>query len=395
MRHNEPVTSDAARALGFYIHVPFCASRCGYCDFNTYTAAELGSDSATISRDTWVDYALAEVALARATLAGDQRPVNTIFVGGGTPTQVPAEHLVRVVDAVREHFGLAADAEVTTEANPDSVSAEGLHLLRDGGFTRISFGHQSSAAHVLRVLERTHTPGRTWEAVAQAREAGFEHINIDLIYGTPGESDADLKRSLDDVLNSGVDHVSAYSLIVEPGTRLAAQVSRGIVPMPDDDVAAARYELIDDALSAAGMPWYEVSNWAKPGGHCQHNLGYWRNHDWWGVGPGAHSHVAGLRWWNHKHPATWARSLSSAVGEDVRAGSEQINADAAAVEAVMLGLRMSEGLPVEFLGQSAIVRVGDLVGRGLVESERLASGRVVLTRAGRLLADAVVRELTP
>lgn len=382
------------RALGFYLHVPFCASRCGYCDFNTYTATELGSDLATISRETWHEYAAREVALSRASehLAADSREVSTVFFGGGTPTQVPAQHLIAALAAVRQEFGLTASAEVTTEANPDSVDERSLETLAAGGFTRVSFGHQSSAEPVLRLLERTHTPGRTWSAVAQARAAGFEHVNVDLIYATPGESDDDLRRTLDDVVASEADHVSAYSLIVEPGTRMAAKVARGEMPMPDDDVAAGRYHIIDDALTAAGFQWYEVSNWAKPGAQCRHNHVYWRNHDWWGVGPGAHSHMCGRRWWNHKHPATWARALLA--GEQPVAGGEQVDVAGQALESLMLGLRLREGIPAAQLDPSRYAAAADLLRRGLLEPSLFESGRVVLTRRGRLLADAVIRELT-
>ena len=385
----------AERALGFYFHVPFCASRCGYCDFNTYTAAELGTDVATISRDTWHEYAAREITQARAAecLAGDERVVSTVFFGGGTPTQVPAQNLVATLAVLRQEFGLATGAEVTTEANPDSVDAQSLDVLRAGGFTRISFGHQSSSVRVLQLLERTHTPGRTWAAVAQAQAAGFEHINVDLIYGTPGETDDDLRRTLDDVIASGVDHVSAYSLIVEPGTRMAARVARGEMPIPDDDVAAQRYAIIDETLSAAGLQWYEVSNWAKPGAQCEHNLIYWRNHDWWGVGPGAHSHMQGQRWWNHKHPATWARALSQ--GQSVMADSEIVDQRAQALEAVMLGLRLREGIALASLEPAAQVAAQALLHDGLLEHQPFDDGRVVLTSAGRLLADAVIRSLTP
>jgi oxygen-independent coproporphyrinogen-3 oxidase len=381
--------------LGFYFHVPFCSSRCGYCDFNTYTAAELGADAARISKDSWADFAVREIALARESehLATDERAVSTVFFGGGTPTLVPPPHLIRTLTDLRNEFGFTDDVEVTTEANPESIDAAGLAQLREGGVTRVSFGHQSSAAHVLRTLERNHTPGRTLQAVADARAAGFEHLNIDLIYATPGESDDDLRRTLDDVLASGADHISAYSLIVEPGTRLAAQVRRGEVASPDDDIAAQRYRIIDETVRAAGFEWYEVSNWAKPGGHCRHNLVYWRNHDWWGVGPGAHSHMTGQRWWNHKHPARWAGDVVSGVVPV--AGSEHVDAAGQELEAVMLGLRLSEGLPLTALAPEVLPAVQGLVARGLLDADAAGQGRAVLSDAGRLLADAVIRELTP
>ncbi|NBO46184.1 MAG: coproporphyrinogen III oxidase [Actinobacteria bacterium] len=389
------MNNSDSRALGIYLHVPFCASRCGYCDFNTYTAAELGRDSATISRDTWHQFAEMELERARTSehLRNDARPVSTVFFGGGTPTQVPAQRLAQTLSAIRTRFGLSVDAEVTTEANPDSVDVESLVTLRAAGFTRISFGHQSSSSKVLKVLERSHEPETTWRAVRAAKEAGFEYINVDLIYATPGESDDDLRRTLDDVIAADVDHVSAYSLIVEPGTRLAAQVRRGEVPAPDDDIAAERYRIVDEQLQAAGFGWYEVSNWAKPGGECRHNTLYWHNHDWWGVGPGAHSHMDGLRWWNHKHPATWARALSK--GEDPVADSEVVDNVGQSVERVMLGLRLREGIPTAFLAVDVADRVSAFAAQGLLETSALQAGRVVLTDAGRLLADAVIRDLTP
>ena len=389
------MNNSDSRALGIYLHVPFCASRCGYCDFNTYTAAELGRDSATISRDTWHQFAEMELERARTSehLRNDARPVSTVFFGGGTPTQVPAQRLAQTLSAIRTRFGLSVDAEVTTEANPDSVDVESLVTLRAAGFTRISFGHQSSSSKVLKVLERSHEPETTWRAVRAAKEAGFEHINVDLIYATPGESDDDLRRTLDDVIAADVDHVSAYSLIVEPGTRLAAQVRRGEVPAPDDDIAAERYRIVDEQLQAAGFGWYELSNWAKPGGECRHNTLYWHNHDWWGVGPGAHSHMDGLRWWNHKHPATWARALSK--GEDPVADSEVVDNVGQSVERVMLGLRLREGIPTAFLAVDVADRVSAFAAQGLLETSALKAGRVVLTDAGRLLADAVIRDLTP
>lgn len=389
------MTANDSRALGVYLHVPFCASRCGYCDFNTYTASELGRDSATISRDTWHEFAAMELQQARTSeqLRGDVRQVSTVFFGGGTPTQVPATHLAHTLSVIGDIFGLAPGAEITTEANPDSVDAKSLETLRQAGFTRISFGHQSSSSAVLKVLERSHEPETTWQAVRAAKQAGFEHINVDLIYATPGESDDDLRRTLDDVIAANVDHVSAYSLIVEPGTRLASQVRRGQVASPDDDIAADRYRIVDESLTAAGFQWYEVSNWAKPDAMCQHNILYWHNHDWWGVGPGAHSHVDGLRWWNHKHPATWARAL--ACGESPIADSDTVDAAGRAVETIMLGLRLREGLPTSLIAPELADRVRQFAADGLLDSAALRVGRAVLTDAGRLLADALIRDLTP
>jgi putative oxygen-independent coproporphyrinogen III oxidase len=381
---------DRMTALGFYVHIPFCASRCGYCDFNTYTAEELIADGSPVTRSTYVDRAIAEIRMARAALE-DERSVSTVFFGGGTPTLLDPSDLVRVLDVIRQEFGLADDAEITTEANPDSVDPASLQTLRDGGFNRISLGHQSSAQHVLKVLDRTHTPGRSLQSVDEARAAGFEHVNLDLIYGTPGERDDDLRRTLDDVLSTQVDHVSAYSLIVEPGTRLAAQVGRGEVPMPDDDTAASRYELIDSTLSAAGLGWYEVSNWARPGSECRHNLAYWRTDDWWGVGPGAHSHVAGQRWWNIKHPAAYAAKIDA--GTSPEAERETVDEQTRYTEEVMLRLRLREGLSLERLDESGRAAALTLRETGLLEATEWAAGRAVLTPRGRLLADRVVRDL--
>ncbi len=376
--------SELARPLSIYVHVPFCASRCGYCDFNTYTATELGD---SVSRATFHEVLASEVRVAAQALG--PREVSTVFFGGGTPTLIGASALGEVLASIREEFALAPDAEITTEANPDSVDEAALAALRASGFTRVSFGMQSTATHVLRVLDRTHTAGRSLAMARAARAAGFEHVNLDLIYATPGESDDDLRRTLDDVIEADVDHVSAYSLIVEDGTPLARRIDRGELPMPDDDIAASRYEIIDDALMAAGLDWYEVSNWSRPGGECRHNIAYWRSDDWWGVGPGAHSHVAGVRWWNAKHPRTYADALAS--GATPEAGREVLTDDDKRVERVMLALRMREGLVAsEVSDEGWLDRTVDA---GLIDGASLGHGRIVLTGRGRLLADRLVREL--
>ncbi|HVH25080.1 MAG TPA: radical SAM family heme chaperone HemW [Pseudonocardia sp.] len=374
--------------FGVYVHVPFCAARCGYCDFNTYTASELAGSGA--SPQGWSDAVLRELQRAAATVG--PRPVDTVFVGGGTPSLIGADRLAAVLGAVRETFGLAADAEVTTEANPESTSPEFFTGLVEAGFTRVSLGMQSAAPHVLAVLDRRHTPGRAVAAAREARTAGLPHVNLDLIYATPGETDDDLRRSLDAVLDAEVDHVSAYSLIVEDGTALARRVARGELPAPDDDVAAARYELIDERLGAAGFSWYEVSNWASSAAAtCRHNLGYWLDGDWWGLGPGAHSHLAGRRWWNVKHPARYAAQL--AAGESPEAGAEELTAAERQTERIMLRLRLASGLPLGWLDEGARVAVDRAVADGLLELPADARDRAVLTRRGRLLADGVVRAL--
>jgi len=374
-----------ARPLGVYVHVPFCTSRCGYCDFNTYTATELGDD---VSRDTYHDVLVAAVRQAAAQVRG--RQVDTVFVGGGTPTLIGADGLVAVLAAIREDIGLAPNAEITTEANPDTVDGALLDGLLAAGYTRLSLGMQSSAPAVLKILDRTHTPGASVDAARAARRAGFAHVNLDLIYGTPGETDDDLRRSIDDALSADVDHVSAYALIVEDGTPLQRRIARGDVRMPDDDVAASRYELLDERLSAGGLDWYEVSNWAKPGGECRHNLGYWRDGDWLAIGPGAHGHLDGERWWTHKHPRTYAQGVQT--GDPV-AGREMVSDNDRHVELVMLGLRLAEGLSLAALGEVEQQRVPELVSDGLLDESSLADRRVVLTRRGRLLADGVIRTL--
>lgn len=395
------VAGAEGRAFGVYLHVPFCTVRCGYCDFNTYTATELGGGA---SQSSYAATALAEIALAGRVLdaAGlPPRPVSTVFVGGGTPTVLPVDDLARLLGGVRDTWGLAPDVEVTTEANPDSVTPESLAGLAAAGFTRVSFGMQSAVPHVLATLDRTHDPRRIPDVVRWARDAGLA-VSLDLIYGTPGESLDDWRTSVETALATGVDHVSAYALVVEEGTRMAVQVRRGDLPPTDPDDQAAKYELADDLLAAAGLGWYEVSNWARtPADACRHNLAYWRGDDWWGIGPGAHSHVGGVRWWNVKHPRAYADRL--ARGLSPAAGRETVDGESAALERLMLGVRMAEGLPIAELPTDARREVAGLVADGLVDGRAALArpapgdpspgGRLVLTRRGRLLADAVVRTL--
>jgi oxygen-independent coproporphyrinogen-3 oxidase len=390
-------TLDAAWGVpfGIYVHVPFCETRCGYCDFNTYTAPELGPG---VSRGSYADTVLHEIRLAADVLGdGDALgarvpPVSTIFFGGGTPTLLPAEHLKVIIDGLGEHFGVAADVEVTTEANPETVTPGYLAKLRAAGFTRISLGMQSAVPQVLEVLDRRHRPGRPEEAVAEAHAAGFEHVNLDLIYGAPYETEADWQRSLDAAIAAGPDHISAYALVVEKGTALARQVDAGVVPAPDDDVLADRYLLADETLQAAGFGWYEVSNWARDeSARCRHNELYWSDANWWGFGPGAHSHVSGVRWWNVKHPARYTALLEA--GESPAAGRENLDPAAQHMERVMLGVRLREGLPTAELTDAGRSAVPQLAGWGLIDRISADDGRVVLTQRGRLMADAVVREL--
>ncbi|WP_406635558.1 radical SAM family heme chaperone HemW [Amycolatopsis sp. WGS_07] len=377
------------RPFGVYVHVPFCATRCGYCDFNTYTAGELGSAA---SPRSWLDALRRELELG-AEILGSAPPAETVFVGGGTPSMLGADGLAEVLDGVRSVFGLAPGAEVTTESNPESTSPEFFAGIRDAGYTRVSLGMQSAARHVLKVLDRVHTPGRPVDAAREARAAGFEHVNLDLIYGTPGERVEDLRASLDAVLSAGVDHVSAYALIVEDGTALARRVRRGELPAPDDDTLASYYELIDSVLAGAGLTWYEVSNWATDeAARCRHNLGYWQGGDWWGAGPGAHSHVGGVRWWNVKHPAKYSSLL--AQRQSPEADREVLTEEDRHLERIMLELRISDGLAVSALDDAGIKEARAAAAEGLLEVSDLDSrGRAVLTDRGRLLADAVVRRL--
>jgi putative oxygen-independent coproporphyrinogen III oxidase len=369
--------------------VPFCQTRCGYCDFNTYTAAELGPG---VSRGNFIDTVLLELRLARDVLAGQVPPVSTIFFGGGTPSVLPAEHLGVLVREIADSFGLRPDVEITTEANPESVTSAYLEKLRAAGFTRLSIGMQSAIRHVLEVLDRVHRPGRPEQVVGEARAAGFEHVNLDLIYGAPYETDADWQASLDAAIGAGPDHISAYALVVEQGTALARQVSTGVLPSPDDDVLADRYVQADETLRAAGFEWYEVSNWAAtPAARCRHNQLYWRDAHWWGLGPGAHSHVGGVRWWNVKHPVSYAQLLEA--GRSPAAGREELDASARMTEHVMLGVRLREGLPVETVPRAGLAKVPQLIRWGLVERSAFGAGRLVLTQRGRLMADAVVRDL--
>jgi putative oxygen-independent coproporphyrinogen III oxidase len=393
------------RNLGVYVHVPFCRVRCGYCDFNTYTSDELRG----ARREDYASQAVAEIHQAEHVLeaAGlPRRPVSTVFFGGGTPTMLPSSDLVRMLSAVREVWGLAPGAEVTTEANPDSVDAGYLVALKVAGFTRVSFGMQSAVPHVLATLERTHDPARVPLVVRWARDAGLD-VSLDLIYGTPGESLADWRTSLEHAVAQAPDHLSAYALIVEDGTKLARQIRRGEVQEPDDDLAADMYELADGLLRDAGYEWYEVSNWARSSAPAEgqptinlldgaehrsrHNLAYWQGHDWWGVGPGAHSHVGGVRWWNVKHPAAYADRI--AAGNSPAAGRETLDAETQRVERVLLATRIRDGLSTTELTPAGRTAVAGLIADELVEPAAALRGTVRLTLRGRLLADAVVRRL--
>ncbi|KAB1657273.1 coproporphyrinogen III oxidase [Pseudoclavibacter chungangensis] len=377
----------AARDLGAYVHVPFCRVRCGYCDFNTYTAEELRG----ATRGGYPDEVLREIALA-ARVLGDvdaTRQLSTVFFGGGTPTLLPPGDLARMLHGLRDTFGLVDGAEVTVEANPDSIDAAGLEALAAAGVTRVSFGMQSAVPHVLRTLDRTHDPARVPQVVAAARAAGLE-TSVDLIYGTPGESLDDWRTSLDAAIALEPGHISAYALIVERGTALARRIRRGEIAPVDDDLHAEMYEVLDARTAEAGFEWYEVSNWSLGGrSPSRHNLSYWRDADWWGFGPGAHSHAGGVRWWNAKHPAAYAQRL--AAGRTPAVGREVLDEATKRFERIMLGVRLREGLDVSLLDDRG--PVAGLIADGLVEAPAAFAGRLVPTLRGRLMADAIARRL--
>ncbi len=383
-------TGAAGRNFGVYIHVPFCRVRCGYCDFNTYTATELGG----LRQSDYSDQVIAEIELASKVLRESGLParkVSTVFFGGGTPTLLPERDLARMLSSVRETWGLAEDAEITTEANPDSVDRDYLQQLKHSGFTRVSFGMQSAVPQVLATLDRTHSPQQVPKVVGWAREAGLD-VSLDLIYGTPGESLGDWQESLESALSMRPDHLSAYCLIVERGTKLERQIRRGEVPPPDDELSADKYELADRLLSGAGFDWYEVSNWASgPSKQSRHNLSYWTGENWWGIGPGAHSHVGGVRWWNVKHPAAYAERL--AAGRSPAQAREILTEQSKRLERILLESRIRSGLDLSVLSEDGKAAVAGLIADQMADASSALKGRLVLTLKGRLLADAVVRAL--
>lgn len=399
----EVLSPDGAqRPFSVYLHVPYCRVRCGYCDFNTYTNLDLGGGA---SASDYVSTLAGELRLARAAMdrAGlPARSARTLFLGGGTPTMLPAADLARMVALVRETWGLAEDAEVTTEANPETVDERYLATLAEAGFTRVSFGMQSAVPHVLAVLERTHTPERVPLVVDWARRAGLS-TSLDLIYGTPGETLEDWARSLDAAMDTDPDHVSAYALVIEEGTRMWAQVRRGELPVPDDDDEATKYEMADAALAAAGYEWYEISNWARPGHECRHNEAYWHDWDWYGAGPGAHSHFGDVRMWDVKAPVPWAAQV--AAGRLPVAGHEVIDPPSRELERVMLGIRLREGIALADLVRAGeattsegtprrlVPAVAQMVAEGMLEPAAALRGRMVLTLRGRLMADHVTGRL--
>ena len=380
-------------SLAFYVHIPYCARRCGYCDFNTYTPSELslGSDPSAIAAisESYLDLVVREISLAKEVTQASHVP--TIFFGGGTPTLLEPRDLGRVITAISSHFEVTPECEITIEANPDTITPEKLAGLREAGFNRISFGMQSAVPHVLASLDRTHNPANVERAVSAARSAGFDELSVDLIYGTPGESMADWEQSVDQALSLPITHISAYALIVEPGTKLGAQVKRGEVIMPDDDETADKYILADEKFNSAGFDWYELSNWAKSGSECKHNITYWQGGDWWGAGPGAHSHVQGRRFWNVKHPTAYREKITT-LGNPM-ADEEVLDAAAQQSERVMLELRMRSGISYSSYSPELVAGLKEYLAEGYLEQSAWQDGRLVLTQRGRLIADRIVRQI--
>ena len=390
---DQAAIDQGKRSFHAYVHIPFCRVRCGYCDFNTYTANELRGEK----QSDFAQRLLAEIALSENVLASSsilKRPMKSVFFGGGTPTMLPAADLVEILAALVATHGLIANAEVTTEANPDNVTVDYLRELKAGGFTRISLGMQSAVPSVLATLERTHNPENVASAVAAAKLVGLQ-TSVDLIYGAPGETLDQWRTSLAAAIELETDHISAYSLIVEDGTKLARQIKSGALIEADQDELADKYELADDMLQSAGFDWYEVSNWSRSEQtRSTHNLAYWQGQDWWGYGPGAHSHVGGVRWWNLKHPATYAQKLN--LQQSPAAGHEVLDEQTRLVERVLLEIRIRDGLEistVKLANSQAAEPISGFIANGLVEPTEALKGKIVLTRNGRLLADSMVRDL--
>ncbi len=381
------------RTLHAYLHIPFCRVRCGYCDFNTYTASELrGVTQDSFLKDLESEIVFSKDVINRAGLP--PRKFSSVFFGGGTPTQLEASQLVSILKLLHQHYDFAPNAEITTEANPDNVDLEYFETLAAAGFTRISIGMQSAVPSVLAILDRTHNPENVAHAVDSAKRAGLQ-TSVDLIYGTPGETLMQWRESVGAALALGVDHISAYSLIVEPGTKLAQQIKNGKIDQPDEDFNADKYEIADDLFSRAGFSWYEVSNWStSESTRSRHNLAYWQSNDWWGFGPGAHSHFGGTRWWNVKHPATYSEKIS--IGDSPALAREILDEKTRLTERILLELRIAEGLEVETvkkLNIDASKQISDFIAQGLVEGKAALQGKLVLTLKGRLLADRLALDL--
>jgi oxygen-independent coproporphyrinogen-3 oxidase len=376
--------------LSFYVHIPYCVKRCGYCDFNTYTPAELQiSTGLTQISKSYIDLLIGEIELAK-TQVGDAN-VPTIFFGGGTPSLMEPSDIGRVIQAIENKFGLSDDCEITLETNPDTVDKEKLAAFKAAGVNRISFGMQSAVPHVLATLDRTHNPANLPQVTKWAAEVGFKDVSVDLIYGTPGESLADWQTSIDAALALPINHISAYALIVEEGTKLANAIKRGEIANVDDDLTAEKYLMADAAFSKAGFTWYELSNWSKSGGESKHNIAYWLNKNWWGAGPGAHSHLNGKRWWNVKHPNLYREKLQQNISPIL--DSEDLEPFQIESERLMLSIRLPEGITKESLSAEQILNLNQYVESGALDTAKWDAGSVSLTLNGRLIADRIVREI--
>ncbi len=376
--------------LSFYVHIPYCVKRCGYCDFNTYTPAELQiSTGLTQISNSYIDLLIKEIDLAKAQV-GDAT-VPTIFFGGGTPSLMEPTDIGRVISAIESKFGLSKDCEITLETNPDTVDKEKLAAFKAAGVNRISFGMQYAVPHVLATLDRTHNPDNLLQVTRWAKEVGFKDISVDLIYGTPGESLDDWQKSIDAALALPVNHISAYALIVEEGTKLANAIKRGEIENVDDDLTAEKYLMADAAFSKAGFTWYELSNWSKTSGESKHNIAYWLNKNWWGAGPGAHSHIDGKRWWNVKHPNLYREKLQQNIPPEL--DSEVLEPIQIESERLMLSIRLPEGITKASLSSDQIMSLDQYLQSGALDSAKWDAGSVSLTLNGRLIADRIVREI--
>ncbi len=377
--------------LAFYIHIPYCIKRCGYCDFNTYTPGELqiSTGLAEVS-NSYIDLLIKEIRLARAQVV-ENTVVPSIFFGGGTPSLMQASDIGRVISAIKSEFNLSLDAEITMECNPDTVSKESLAQFKEVGVNRVSFGMQSAVKHVLETLDRTHNPDNLLQVTTWAQQIGFKEISVDLIYGTPGERICDWQISIDSALSLPITHISAYALIIEEGTKLAGQIKRGQVQPVDDDLAAEKYLIADRAFTAAGFNWYELSNWAKPNSASKHNLAYWSGDNWWGAGPGAHSHLNGKRFWNVKHPNLYREKLQS--DQSPIAGSEFLAQSQIESERLMLSIRLPTGVAKKTLSEQQIFELSEYVGSGHLDQSNWNDGRATLTVDGRLIADRILRKI--
>lgn len=375
-----PVDSEV-RSFHAYVHIPFCEVRCGYCDFNTYTQDEIGS----VSKSSFHHSLIQEIEFSSKVIENSSLParkLSSVFFGGGTPSLFETEQVRLILDALSEQFGFDSNCEITLEANPESLRIESLKDLRAAGVNRISLGAQSFDRGVLAVLDRIHDPGKVAPLVQAAKSEGFR-VSVDLIYGAPGETLESWHRTLQEAISLGITHISAYSLIVEPGTKLSRLIRSGELGDVDEDLNAEKYELLTSLTEQAGLEWYEISNFGDP---SIHNLAYWNSQDWWGFGPGAHSHIAGNRFWNRKHPSAYQTALGEASSVQAM---ERLTQQQTLEEKLMLGLRTKFGVARSLFTKLSIdpEKVAEQIAAGFLTTD---GQRVYLTSRGRLLADRLV-----